>query len=505
MGEQKGSPPSSLWNKIRVDPSSPRPISRYNHAGEIYENQLFIFGGFHGKKPLNDLWSFDITTENWQMVMSKGDPPSPRSCHSLALFGGSFIVFGGFDGMLHLNDVHTFEVETGVWSLKSSIIGQPPLSRIHHSCVVYGSSMIIFGGLSGTQRLNDLHFLNLNTFSWSQIECDGIPPEPRLAHTCNVYQNRLVFFGGYIRNQRMNDLHVLDLGTLHWKQILVTGATPSPRYGHSSVMIGSKLVVYGGCNELGKVLPDLHVLDLEVQSWTFAGNSGFGNSNHVMVLAPDQKALYLCGGSREIDSDILCLPTDSVDVLRICSFDQTNDDILLSIREFSAEADRMSPMTEIKLRGIVTKLKNQFQRLISEKERLDSDAREQMGELEEQKRRLNEEKTRMAAHQRAVESRIRLNVGGAVFETSTATLTAESGSMLASMFSGRYPIAKDEAGCVFIDRDGTYFRYILNYLRNGIAIIPQGNTTMIEELLCEARFYQLTRLVDVLEKKLLPS
>lgn len=33
--------------------------------------------------------------------------------------------------------------------------------------------------------------------------------------------------------------------------------------------------------------------------------------------------------------------------------------------------------------------------------------------------------------------------------------------MLAAMFSGRYPVPKDQDGYVFIDRDGTHFRYIL--------------------------------------------
>jgi len=47
--------------------------------------------------------------------------------------------------------------------------------------------------------------------------------------------------------------------------------------------------------------------------------------------------------------------------------------------------------------------------------------------------------------------------------------------MLAAMFSGRHFVQKDEDGRYFIDRDGTHFRYILNFLRDGNTYIPTDN------------------------------
>ena len=70
---------------------------------------------------------------------------------------------------------------------------------------------------------------------------------------------------------------------------------------------------------------------------------------------------------------------------------------------------------------------------------------------------------------------VRLSVGGVVFETSIETLCADPNSMLAAMFSGRHNVIKDEEGRYFIDRDGTHFRYILNYLRDGNTYIPFDN------------------------------
>ena len=61
-------------------------------------------------------------------------------------------------------------------------------------------------------------------------------------------------------------------------------------------------------------------------------------------------------------------------------------------------------------------------------------------------------------------STIKLNVGGQYFTTSLQTLTKDKGSMLHAMFSGRFDSKPAEDGSYFIDRDGSHFRYILNYV-----------------------------------------
>ena len=71
--------------------------------------------------------------------------------------------------------------------------------------------------------------------------------------------------------------------------------------------------------------------------------------------------------------------------------------------------------------------------------------------------------------------------------------------MLAAMFSGRHEVQTTEDGSFFIDRDGTYFRFILNYLRNGELILPDG-ATFLKELEAEAKFYQLQGILDELQR-----
>ena len=95
---------------------------------------------------------------------------------------------------------------------------------------------------------------------------------------------------------------------------------------------------------------------------------------------------------------------------------------------------------------------------------------------------------------------VKLNVGGQYFTTSQQTLISDPNSMLAAMFSGRHKQETTGDGSFFIDRDGTHFRFLLNYLRNGELILPEG-ATFLKELEAEAKFYQLQGILDALKPK----
>ena len=94
---------------------------------------------------------------------------------------------------------------------------------------------------------------------------------------------------------------------------------------------------------------------------------------------------------------------------------------------------------------------------------------------------------------------MRLSVGGVHFETSLDTLCSDPNSMLSAMFSGRHNVMKDEEDRYFIDRDGTHFRYILNYLRDGNTYIPVENLQLVDELYEEVKFFNIENLLQRLE------
>lgn len=101
---------------------------------------------------------------------------------------------------------------------------------------------------------------------------------------------------------------------------------------------------------------------------------------------------------------------------------------------------------------------------------------------------------------------VKLDVGGQVFKTSVSTLRAERGTVLDAMFSGSgFEVTPNEDGAYFIDRDGTHFRLVLNYLRGCFdASLVEAETVVRRELLMEADFYGLQGLVHALLAKPMP-
>ena len=84
-------------------------------------------------------------------------------------------------------------------------------------------------------------------------------------------------------------------------------------------------------------------------------------------------------------------------------------------------------------------------------------------------------------------NRVRLDVGGQIFVTSRETLVARD-----TFFRGLVEHVENDDE-IFIDRDPTHFRHILNFLRNSPSFPTKVSD--IQQLKAEADFYCISELV----------
>lgn len=99
---------------------------------------------------------------------------------------------------------------------------------------------------------------------------------------------------------------------------------------------------------------------------------------------------------------------------------------------------------------------------------------------------------------------VKLNVGGTLFLTASSTLLNCPHEEQPTYFSqafGAVTLPVDDGGAYFIDRDPTYFRHILNWLRTATCLQLSSESQHLE-LIAEAEYYLLSGFVRKLREHL---
>ncbi|KAK4476702.1 hypothetical protein RD792_015862 [Penstemon davidsonii] len=239
--------------------SGVRPKARYEHGAAVIDDKMYIFGGNHNGRYLNDLQVLNMRSWTWSKVkVREGTGGLTYSCagHSLIPWDGNKLlaVAGHAKDPSETLQVKVFDLQTCTWSTLKTY-GKPPVSRGGQSVTVAEQTLVIFGGQdANTSLLNDLHILDMETMTWDEIDTLGVPPSPRSDHAAAVHADHyLLIFGGGSHATCFNDLHVLDLQTMEWSRPTQQGEIPSPRAGHAGVTVGENWFIAGGGNNTSGV------------------------------------------------------------------------------------------------------------------------------------------------------------------------------------------------------------------------------------------------------------
>jgi len=120
------------------------------------------------------------------------------------------------------------------------------------------------------------------------------------------------------------------------------------------------------------------------------------------------------------------------------------------------------------------RLQAERQAIQSDREAMEADLAGKVAKLDQERATFETEKKSVAATNKVLKSKVKLDVGGTIYHSSRTTLTSMPGSMLEAWFSGRHALEEDEDGRVFIDRDGGTFKLVLEYLRSPTSFSLDG-------------------------------
>lgn len=196
------------------------------------------------------------------------------------------VVYGGATGggSLASDDLFLLDMRNGeeqaTWMIVP-VVGSTPGWRYGHTIIFAKPHLLVFGGNTGSEPVNDVWCLSVEKapFSWAKLNCGQENPSVWVYHSAALCMNgsangMMVVFGG-----RTNDSSALqDTWGLrrHWDgwwdwvkaPYKSTTTPPTPRYQHSTLFLGPLMFVIGGwTNTVGEVVA-LEVYDTESSEWT---------------------------------------------------------------------------------------------------------------------------------------------------------------------------------------------------------------------------------------------
>jgi len=177
------------------------PSPRFDVVAAVDGRTAFFYAGFSAQfAELDDLWAFDLDTNTWTEVQTRGERPASRSNSGFAAWEGQLWVTGGHASIDVTADTWRFDIGAGSW-VKLDPAGSPSVnSHYAYSLDPECGTMFLTGGDD-----NDYYDVGLTSI-WrldGQTAFDRMPvqnfPPPR-RHSASAWdptRRRLFIFGGW--------------------------------------------------------------------------------------------------------------------------------------------------------------------------------------------------------------------------------------------------------------------------------------------------------------------
>jgi N-acetylneuraminic acid mutarotase len=204
------------------------------------------------------------------------------------------------------------------------------LARRHHTAVVHGDAMYVYGGRSGSTAKADFWQYEFATSTWTAMPTHSAMPA-RFGHVAAVAEGKMYVFGGYVLADDAglsSDATVweYDFAAMTWSKLIprvdntadVLGSPlfpqsmPTARFAAAGAATGSStgLYVVGGASASMETEYTFWKLDLATKAWTLLETSELvGRYDAASTLSTDGGRLVIYGGLRggEFLDDVVVL------------------------------------------------------------------------------------------------------------------------------------------------------------------------------------------------------
>ncbi|ORC88857.1 Kelchcontaining protein [Trypanosoma theileri] len=165
---------ANTWETCPQRGDTPSPRSA--HAAFTCGRNMIMFGGRNSLgECCEDMYSYSYDTGVWRRIdLPNGGSLFGRARNSVVVHHGRVVVFGGWNGKKKLNDLFTYLVDSNTIETVQDPGDRCPSRRECHVAVVCKNTMLVFGGRFRGEFMSDTAELDLGPKSLKQICRDWI-------------------------------------------------------------------------------------------------------------------------------------------------------------------------------------------------------------------------------------------------------------------------------------------------------------------------------------------
>lgn len=188
-----GSPDGLVWEAPLVN-FEERFTPRYFHAATSFEDKMWVSGGVAQGEFANDVW---MTTNggNWDSI-AQTQPYTKRSEHTLTAHEGNLWIIGGNSGNGQLADVWR-STDGADWE---SVTSEAPFGkRNFHQTVSFQGKLWVIGGIDDNAEFKNDVWSSTDGFNWDLVTANA-PFSPRGFHKVLVFDDKIWVIGSGSEN-----------------------------------------------------------------------------------------------------------------------------------------------------------------------------------------------------------------------------------------------------------------------------------------------------------------
>ncbi|KAK8853782.1 hypothetical protein M9Y10_016325 [Tritrichomonas musculus] len=250
---------NGIWSVVAPERISPQ--SRSGHFTVVDEENQIAYIGYgtsSNGEPLCDFWAFDLSAYTWRNIKLVGNGASPRNGARAVLFNNKIYIFGGFLSGVYTNELQSIDIQTGTVTVLETK-GDIPERRSVAIMGLYNGKIFVWGGYNG-QWLNSIHILDINTMVWSTIPTNekgrsGVPSV--------VVDYNLISYGG----SHTDGLFTINMADPKIKIVPTTGFAPQSEVMNAGMVRANNLVFYFGGKDKNSNYTILYALDYDKKWW----------------------------------------------------------------------------------------------------------------------------------------------------------------------------------------------------------------------------------------------